>query len=50
MISGYSYFYQTIFMPLAGDTNSSLLFALFHIVIFWIILSLMYRKNIFIKV
>jgi len=50
IISGYSYLYQTIFMPLAIDTNSSLLFALFHIVIFWIILALMYKKRIFIKV
>ena len=50
MISGYSYLYQTIFMPLATDINSSLLFALFHIVIFWLILALMYKKRIFIKV
>jgi predicted acyltransferase len=50
IISGYSYLYQTIFMPLAGDMNSSLLFALFHIVIFWLILSLMYKKRIIIKV
>ena len=50
MISGYSYLYQTIFMPLATDINSSLLFALFHIVMFWLILALMYKKRIFIKV
>ena len=50
MISGYSYLYQTIFMPLDGGMNSSLLFALFHIVIFWLILALMYKKRIFIKV
>ena len=50
MISGYSYLYQTIFMPLDGGMNSSLLFALFHIVIFWLILALMYQKKVFIKV
>ena len=50
MISGYSYLYQTIFMPLDGGMNSSLLFALFHIVIFWLILVLMYKKRVFIKV
>ena len=50
MISGYSYLYQTIFMPLDGGMNSSLLFALFHIVIFWLILALMYKKRVFIKV
>jgi len=48
-ISGYSYLYQTIFLPLAGDINGSLLFALFHVLAFWIILFWMYRKKIFIK-
>lgn len=50
MISGYSYLYQTIFQPLAGDINGSLLFALFHVLMFWLILSWMYKKRIFIKV
>ena len=50
LISGYSYFYQTIFMPLAGNINGSLLFALFHVLIFWAILFWMYKKKIFIKI
>ena len=50
IISGYSYLYQTIFITFGSDMNSSLLFALFHILIFWLILSLMYKKRIFIKV
>ena len=48
-ISGYSYLYQTVFLPLAGDINGSLLFALFHVLAYWIILFWMYRKKIFIK-
>lgn len=50
MISGYSYFYKTIFQPLAGNINGSLFFALFHVLIFLLILTWMYRKNIFIKI
>ena len=50
MISGYSYFYKTIFQPLAGNINGSLLFAFFHVVIFLIILTWMYRKKINIKI
>jgi len=50
MISGYSYFYKTIFQPLAGNINGSLLFAFFHVVIFLIILTWMYRKKIYIKI
>ena len=48
-ISGYSYFYNTIFLPLAGDINGSLLFAVFHVIVFWLILFWMYKKKIFIK-
>ena len=50
MISGYSYFYQTIFQPLAGNINGSLFFALFHVLIFLLILTWMYTKKIFIKI
>ena len=48
-ISGYSYLYQTVFLPLAGDINGSLLFALFHVLAFWFVLLWMYKKKIFIK-
>ena len=48
--SGYSYLYKTIFQPLAGNINGSLFFALFHVLIFLLILTWMYRKNIFIKI
>lgn len=50
MMSGYAYLYKTIFQPLAGDLNGSLLFALSHVLMWWLILAWMYRKKIFIKI
>ena len=50
MISGYSYFYKTIFQPLAGNINGSLLFSFFHVLIFLLILTWMFRKKIYIKI
>ena len=49
MVSAYHYCYKTIFVPLAGDLNGSLLFALSHVLGFWIVLYWMYRKKIQIK-
>ncbi|SVA80694.1 uncharacterized protein METZ01_LOCUS133548 [marine metagenome] len=49
LISGYGYFYKSIFQPFAGDLNGSLLFALTHVIGWWLILYWMYRKKIFIK-
>jgi predicted acyltransferase len=49
-INGYNWLYLKIFQPLAGDINGSLLFALTHIVIFWFICRILYKKKIFIKV
>ena len=49
-VSGYTYLYQTVFQPLAGDLNGSLLFALFHVGMWWLVLYWMYRKKIFIKI
>tara|TARA_B100001250_G_scaffold64318_1_gene50724 strand:- start:312 stop:1433 length:1122 start_codon:yes stop_codon:yes gene_type:complete len=48
-ISGYSYLYQTVFLPMAGNINGSLLFAIFHVFAFWLILFWMHTKKIFIK-
>ena len=50
MISGYSYFYKTIFQTLVGNINGSLFFSLFHVIIFLLILTWMDRKNIYIKI
>ena len=48
-VSAYNYFYQSIFVPFAGNMNGSLLFALTHVIGFWLILYWMYRKKIHIK-
>ncbi|WP_430973018.1 acyltransferase family protein [Sunxiuqinia rutila] len=50
MQNAYSWLYQEVFVPLAGPLNGSLLFALTHIVFFWFIGYVLYKKKIFIKV
>ena len=47
--SAYNYLYKTIFVSFAGDLNGSLLFAISHVIGFWLILYWMHRKNIQIK-
>ncbi len=42
--------YENIFVPLAGNMNGSLLYALTHIVFFWFLGWILYKKKIFIKV
>jgi predicted acyltransferase len=49
-LSGYAYLYQEVFVPLAGNMNGSLLFAIAHIVFFWSITYILYRRKIFIKI
>ena len=49
-LSGYSYLYKSLFVPIAGNLNGSLLFALTHVLCFWVILYWFYRKKIFIHV
>ena len=46
----YSFMYTDWFVPLAGNMNGSLLFALANVAVWWVILYLMYRKKIFIKI
>jgi len=50
MMNGYTWIYQHLFVPIAGEMNGSLLFALTHVLFFWLIGYLLYRKKIFIKV
>ncbi len=50
VMDGYTALYEKVFVPLAGNMNGSLLFALVHIVFFWLIGWVLYRKKIFIKV
>ncbi|NOZ04163.1 MAG: DUF5009 domain-containing protein [FCB group bacterium] len=49
-VNGYTYLYETVFVPLAGNLNGSLLFALFHVFMWWLVLYWLYRKKIFIKI
>ncbi len=49
-ISGSGWLYSHVFQPLAGDINGSLLFAISHVVFFWLIGYVLYKKKIFIKV
>lgn len=49
-LSGYTYLYEIFFVPIAGNMNGSLLFALSHIFVFWLIVYVLYRKRVFIKI
>jgi predicted acyltransferase len=48
--SGLRYIYQNIFVPIAGNMNGSLLFAIAHIIFFWGLVWVLYRNKIFIKI
>lgn len=48
-ISGYSWLYQSVFVPIGGNMFGSLLFALFHGVLFWAVGYMLYKKKIFLK-
>lgn len=48
-VNAYGWIYSRLFVPLAGDLNGSLLFAIAHVFVFWLILLVMYKKRIFIK-
>jgi len=48
--SMYGWLYQTIFQPLLGNYNGSLAFAITHVLIFWMIGSILARKKIYIRV
>ncbi len=48
-ITLYSWIYQKIFVSVAGNLNGSLSFAIFQVLVVWIIILTLYRKKIFIK-
>ncbi|WP_457611332.1 acyltransferase family protein [Lutibacter sp.] len=50
ILTGYSYLYKNVFVPIAGNMNGSLLFAVTHIIFFWLLTYILYRKKIFIKI
>lgn len=49
-LSGYGYLFSEVFAPYAGNMNGSLLFALAHILFFWSVVFILYKKKIFIKI
>ncbi len=50
VISGSAWLYKEIFMPVAGALNGSLLYAIFHVILFWLLGYILFKKKIFIKV
>ncbi len=49
-ISASKALYENFFVPLAGNMNGSLLYGLVHILFFWFLGWILYKKKIFIKV
>ena len=50
IVTGSGWLYNNIFVPLAGNLNGSLLYAITHVVFFWLIGYILYRNRIFVKV
>ncbi|SFE26850.1 acyltransferase family protein [Thermophagus xiamenensis] len=50
VMRGSTWLYENIFVPLAGNMNGSLLYALTHVFFFWVIGYFLYKKRVFIKV
>ena len=48
-INGYAWLYQSVFVPIGGNMLGSLLFALFHGILFWGVGYILFRKKIFLK-
>ena len=49
-VSLYSWIYNKMCVPLLGNLNGSLLFALLQVFLMWILVYILYRRKIFIKV
>jgi len=49
-VSLYSWIYNKLCVPLLGNLNGSLLFALLQVFLMWILVYILYRRKIFIKV
>jgi predicted acyltransferase len=48
--TGQSWIYERLFVPWAGTYNGSLAFAIAHVLFWYVIAELLYRKRIFVKV
>ncbi|MCK4537170.1 MAG: DUF1624 domain-containing protein [Candidatus Krumholzibacteria bacterium] len=48
-VSLYNFLFDSVFRPLAGAMNGSLLFAVLHLVLYWLILYFLHRGKVFVK-
>jgi predicted acyltransferase len=48
-VTFYNWFYEKVCVPLAGNMNGSLLFAIIQVMIIWGISYVLYRKKVFIR-
>jgi predicted acyltransferase len=49
-ISGMKYFYEVVFLPFFSPVNASLLSASGFVALIWLIMLVLYKKNIFVKI
>lgn len=48
-VSFYTWFYEKVCVPVAGNLNGSLMFALIQVLLVWLIAFILYRKKIYIR-
>jgi predicted acyltransferase len=48
-ISAYQWFYDKVCVPVAGNLNGSLMFAIIQMILIWLVALLLYRKKILIR-
>ncbi|MBU8922583.1 MAG: DUF1624 domain-containing protein [Bacteroidales bacterium] len=48
-VSLYNFLYDSVFRPVAGEMNGSLLFAVFHLILYWLMLYFLHRGRVFVK-
>ncbi len=48
-LSLYQALYETGFRSWAGDLNGSLAFALAYVVLWWVLMTMLYRKGVYLK-
>jgi predicted acyltransferase len=45
----YNWFYEHVCVPVAGNMNGSLMFAVIQVLLIWLIALILYRKKIYIR-
>jgi len=50
IVTLHGYLFNNVFVPIAGNMNGSLFFAISHIIFFWLITYVLYKRKIFIKI